>query len=469
MATIINNYVEKFKSEIEKYLNGEERPSLERAEGRLLEMACRFSAELLGAFYEQKDREILEDRALRKEKGLTVERRNDSREMVTKLGILHFDRTYYKCRDGGYFYPVDEYAGIDAYRRVSGGTCLALVESAAQQSYARASRDVTDGRVSAQTVMNLIRRAKTPETEPMQTLRKVPCLHIDADEDHVKIARGKKRSTCVPLVTVYEGMERHGKRGVCINSFSVSEYGRTPDEFWEHVASEVAARYDLEGTRVYIHSDAGRWIRTAEEWFPGAVFVLDQYHKNKYIKQSTAGFPAEEGERFQTRIRETLEKGAKENLLQIQAEMCEAHPDRVENITEKTGYLYNNFEAIDIRRTDEEANNGGCTEPHVSHVLSSRLSTRPMAWSRKTLEHFAPILASGRFVLEDTPVNATEQIDIHQNEEHKTKKRGKHKKPKNILGLPDPTISTDIAASFGGHLDGLYGILRPLMGFSKSF
>jgi hypothetical protein len=47
------------------------------------------------------------------------------------------------------------------------------------------------------------------------------------------------------------------------------------------------------------------------------------------------------------------------------------------------------------RRQDPSANNGGCTEPHVSHILSSRLSSRPMVWSKRTLKQLAPILAGG--------------------------------------------------------------------------
>lgn len=41
--------------------------------------------------------------------------------------------------------------------------------------------------------------------------------------------------------------------------------------------------------------------------------------------------------------------------------------------------------------------NGGCTEPHISHISSSRLSTRPMAWSGETLTHSAPVLAGNDF------------------------------------------------------------------------
>ena len=39
--------------------------------------------------------------------------------------------------------------------------------------------------------------------------------------------------------------------------------------------------------------------------------------------------------------------------------------------------------------------NGGATEPHVSHILSNRLSSRPKGWRVKTLKSFVPMLANG--------------------------------------------------------------------------
>ena len=53
------------------------------------------------------------------------------------------------------------------------------------------------------------------------------------------------------------------------------------------------------------------------------------------------------------------------------------------------------MEGVSIRKQEPEAKNGGATEPHVSHVLSDRLSSRPKGWSKETLKHFAPILANG--------------------------------------------------------------------------
>ena len=53
--------------------------------------------------------------------------------------------------------------------------------------------------------------------------------------------------------------------------------------------------------------------------------------------------------------------------------------------TENGRYSAKYIEAIEIRKTDVEANNGGCTEPHISHISASRPSTRPMVWSGETL------------------------------------------------------------------------------------
>ena len=74
-----------------------------------------------------------------------------------------------------------------------------------------------------------------------------------------------------------------GKRIYCREVFHVSEYGKTPDDLWEQVSSEIAKRYDLDGNNVYLHGDGASWIRGGLEWIPEAVFVLDKYHKNKAI------------------------------------------------------------------------------------------------------------------------------------------------------------------------------------------
>jgi len=63
----------------------------------------------------------------------------------------------------------------------------------------------------------------------------------------------------------------------------------------------------------------------------------------------------------------------------------------IKRIKDCLRYLRNNWEAITIYR--QETCGGSCTEGHVSHVLSSRLSSRPMGWSRKGLKQMAELRA----------------------------------------------------------------------------
>ena len=75
------------------------------------------------------------------------------------------------------------------------------------------------------------------------------------------------------------------------------------------------------------------------------------------------------------------------------------NPDIAETISQNAAYLQRFVKGIGICKKDESANNGGCTEPHISHVLAARLSSRPLAWSETTLKHLVPILAAGKLTL----------------------------------------------------------------------
>jgi len=195
---------------------------------------------------------------------------------------------------------------------------------------------------------------------------------------------------------VYEGIEQSGKRNACKNVFHISEYGKTPDDLWEQALYEIEQRYDLTGTRLYLHGDGGAWIQTGLEWLPEARFVLDKYHKNKAIKAMTAGLDRQGRNEFDRAIRNALNNEDVEFFEQLTGSLCCQLPERGEKILESAGYLKRFVSGISICVKDSGANNGGCTEPHVSHVLSARLSSRPMAWSKTTLKKLAPVLAAGK-------------------------------------------------------------------------
>ena len=101
--------------------------------------------------------------------------------------------------------------------------------------------------------------------------------------------------------------------------------------------------------------------------------------------------------------------------------------------TENGRYSAKYIEAIAIRKTDVEANNGGCTEPHISHISASRLSTRPMAWSGEALTHLAPILAGNdfNFAKQTKPENLPLPLKTAE-------VRARRKAQRGSTGLPSP-------------------------------
>lgn len=452
MENIINEVTEKLKREFSDFFSGKQ-TDITAAETFFGARIAEATLQLMRAYYEQQDQRLREDKGGRKQDGLTVERLKDKREVLTLLGPLEYRRTYYRKASGGYEYPVDQIAGVGAYERISGGVCLSLVEASCEMSYAKASEYVTGEQVSRQTVMNKI-RAASPRREELEQ-RAVPELHIDADEDHVHLQSGN--STIVPLISVYEGIERRGKRGVCRNVFHISEYGKSTSALWEQVSDEIDRRYDLSHTRIYLHGDGAPWIKQGLEYLPNCEFVLDRYHKNKAIKQALSGIDRLAGSQYEFRIRKALDEGERDRLRSIRDTLLRRYPEREKTIRENMDYLLSNFDAIVISKLDKASLNGGCTEPHVSHVLSARLSSRPMAWSKETLRRFVPILAAGAATLDEPVENHSQKRYPPASAFLKTTVR---RFLPNTAGLADPDRAVAFPAR-ANKVTPLFNALRP--------
>lgn len=118
--------------------------------------------------------------------------------------------------------------------------------------------------------------------------------------------------------------------------------------------------------------------------------------------------------------------------------------------------MLKHIEAVAICQRDDEANNGGSSEPHVSHILSSRLSSRPMSWSVDTLEKMAPLLASQGEI--ELIGKAKELTPLQKKAERKVKKATK---AKNGLGLPAPDAIGRLKAISVGQKNPTYKAVTP--------
>ena len=456
MQSIIDGIVENLKKELTEFFSGI--PSIEAVEEFSWTKLKRVAATLTEAYAREIDNALYEDREGRRAAGLAVERRGNRRTILTDIGEISYERTYYAQKDGTYDYPVDRILGVEAYQRVSDRTLLKLTGEAKEGSYASASRIVTEGKLSRQTVMNAVRRCWAGERK-VSKQRHVPVLHIDADEDHVSLQNGK--TLIVPLVTVYEGVEKVGEgklpRRKCINAFHYSAC-KAGEEFWDDVYEQIVSRYDLKGTRIYLHGDGAAWIKQGLEYLPNSTFVLDCYHKNKAKKMLFAGCGIGEAQAEKSRVVNALRYGNADALIEAGKRLIKLHPERQTRIEDGLAYLYQNLDAIAIRYQDAEARNGGATEPHVSHVLSRRLSSRPMGWSIKTLEHLVPILATGTFEL----IPRTQRNDLLDclNQAAVKASVALSRRPSPFLVDPDQCVSFEVIKT--GKITQLYNTMKGL-------
>jgi hypothetical protein len=386
--TIVIQNCKNFIHKIMNFMSEPNDKKLEELETGLETITFDFIINMMKIYVENLDKEIKADKKWRRKNGIVVERNNDKREIFTKFGVLTYHRTYfYDKKNDTYIYLVDTVLGIDPYDRISTAVAADMVEYSGDNSYAKSSQYTTGGLISRQTVMNKTRKLKEEKLkmEAEGPKRKIPVIHIDADEDHVALQNGK--NAIVPLITIYEGTKRIGKRGKCINPYHIHGYGQNPEETWLKVANYIYDRYDIDYLkRIYIHGDGALWIKTGQEWLPKSKMVLDKYHLNKAILKATAG-----QEQYRKSIYRSIYEGNWFEFCKLITELNHGvqSPKKRERIHEFRTYIKNNWEAITIYK--EEGVSGSCTEGHISHILSSRFSSRPMGWSKKGLKTIADI------------------------------------------------------------------------------
>jgi hypothetical protein len=334
-----------------------------------------------------------------------IEHRNDPNTILTTCGAVNYKRTYFECRNKeGYEYLADKYAGITPGMRKSQDVVIKSVEHAVDSSYRISGENATNTNdiVSKQAVMKDIHKLEIPNIMPkIKVKKKLKTLYINADEDHVSLQfhknkgdlksdkLGRKQNTIMPkLIYVFEGIEKesqNSKRNKLVNKHCFGGIYRDNGSFWEEVRDYIDTVYDEEYLeKIYIMGDGAPWIKTGLEVLGAkSIFVLDKFH----LKQSIVKATAHLGDSVldaRTKIQDAIsmeELDELKEVLDIIAAMDVTSEAKRKQVLQIKGYLVNHWEAIIIRNNDEQSRFGCSAEGSISHIFSSRLSSRPLGWS----------------------------------------------------------------------------------------
>lgn len=332
-----------------------------------------------------------------------VESHSD-KQLTTSLGDVRFRKTLFTNKETGKSeYLLDRILGIAPNERLTEDAEAKLLEEAVQTSYRRGGENVSlTSEVSKQTVKNKIHALKFPQNEERPERKKaVDYLYIDADEDHVSLQfREKKgdlkenenhqKNNCLitKLVYVYEGIENESpksRRHRLINPyyFCGVNSGEENLKFWDEIYEYLSSHYDLEKVKkIYVNSDGGSWIKAGMNRITGITHVLDEFHLEKYLTKLTSHMK-DSREAAADELRKAIRSKTKAEFTEL-VEQLEGYltgETGIQRMEEAKTYILSNWTAARIRLNHKDGVEGSSTEGHVSHVLSSRMSSRPMGWS----------------------------------------------------------------------------------------
>lgn len=210
-------------------------------------------------------------------------------------------------------------------------------------------------------------------------------LYIEADEDHIHLQNGK--SAIVKLVYVHEGARfvNIGRQQL-INAHFFASATDSTDTMWNNVADYVYKNYY--GLKHEIAGDGAAWIKSGLNYIPTAAFKLDKFHTCKAIRTAAYG-----DKRIAKMIIDAVKNEDRETIktgFKLLSSKADAQRDRVQRktILENKQYILGNLDVIDM------SNRNCCSaEGHVSHMLSARMSSRPMGWGAQGADRIARLRA----------------------------------------------------------------------------
>lgn len=376
------------------------------------ECMVEFGLSLLAEELENYDMFLCEKRHLRPDWYIV---RKDETTLLTSLGTLHYHKTLFRNKKtGAYEYFLDRAMGLKEHARMTEDAEAHILEEAVQTSYEKGGKavSISSEEVSRETVKNKVHALRFPKKENYPEQKKiVDYLYIEADEDHIALQFREKKGDIIEneyhqknngaiakLVYVHEGIEQEdaeSKRHVLKSPYYFSRVceGKENKLFWDEVYEYIEKTYELSKVKkIYLSADGGSWIISGKRQIAGITYVLDEFHLKKYLRKITLRFGKKETEEELIKI---ICRGTKtefeEKIEELKKEIhTKSGRKRIE---EGKTYLLNNWTAAKLRLLRKNGVKGSSTESHVSHILSNRMSSRPMGWSRTGMSKMAELRA----------------------------------------------------------------------------
>ncbi len=338
-----------------------------------------------------------------------VERKGDCKKYTTSVGDIIIRKTLYTSKteldeEGKPLmcYLLDKVVGFTPNQAMTEDAMANIYEEAVQTSYRKGGEAASPDGVTKSAVKDLLHKTKFPANFQIpQQKKEAENLYIDADEDHYHLQfqnkkgdlevsdNGRKKNGAInKIIYVFEGVEPEApksKRNVLVGTHYFCR-GEDQDnkELWKEVFAYIEATYDTSKIkRIYLNADGGTWIKSGYRGAMDVTYVLDEFHLSKYVLKLTRHMKDSQEDAL-AEIYDCIRNKTKSDFLEIvdRLKACTDSETDKKRISEASDYLVSNWTAAKYRLQKKVGIKACSAEGHVYHVLSSRMSTLAMGWSR---------------------------------------------------------------------------------------
>lgn len=186
-----------------------------------------------------------------------------------------------------------------------------------------------------------------------------------------------------------------------------------------------------------MNSDGENWSKAGTKQIAGVTHVLDEFHLEKYLIKLTSHMRdsrEDAAEELRTAIRSKTQKDFEEIVDRLEA--CLSGETEIKRMEQAREYILSNWSAAKRRLKHKDGVKGSSTEGHVSHVLSSRIRSRPIGWSGKGVGKMSELRAchlNGGDMLElvtyqakELPKAAGDEYDVLSSSQIITSEKNRH-------------------------------------------
>lgn len=325
-----------------------------------------------------------------------VNKSNVSRTLITIVGDISFERTYYqsKLSDKKFFY-IDEMFDLPKYNHYDPIIKGIAVQNATETSQAQSSRTTTAiiseikfllddssiTNISRQSIYNWIKEWNVPDVVP-KSVETPETLYVMADEKYIG-AQDIEKDIMIKCFVTFEEVESIGLgRRALINRTVFSCYDSNA---WPKFMDFIAKRYDFSKIKnIRLLGDGGTWIKSGV-----SELKLDQANTVKFylcefhFKQAIHHITTDEDERNE--LINIFKNKKKKDFVNKVEEIIENNSKRENIIRKKLDYILNNYGAI---KSMLELKIGSSMESHISHLIASMFASRPKGFSTKRIKQY---------------------------------------------------------------------------------